>query len=190
MDLWPSLANLRDHPFQIFQRALGRIDVRGSQLRAEQKLVAKDIERQIAVTIVVAMKEPPFLMSMNRIIGRIRIQNDLLLRPRMRIEKLMDHHLINRFRIHHDLLIALCWRRPWASALATKDPEGSRLIPGGSDVPGGLQVRYRRSLPFAGLAVSSEGVQMKHKRGKTAIRTERLNKRVCLVCPWRIAQCA
>ena len=53
------------------------------------------------------MKEPPFLMSMNRIIGRIHIQNDLRLRPRMRIEKLMDHHLINRFRIHHDLLIAL-----------------------------------------------------------------------------------
>jgi hypothetical protein len=36
------------------------------------------IKRQITVAIVIAVEEPPLLLAMQRVIGRIQIENDLL----------------------------------------------------------------------------------------------------------------
>jgi hypothetical protein len=37
-------------------------------------LAAEDVQRQIAVTTVIAVKETSLLMAMQRIIGRIQVQ--------------------------------------------------------------------------------------------------------------------
>jgi hypothetical protein len=39
---------------------------------------AEDVQRQIAVTVVIAVKEPAFLMPVQRIVGRVEIEDDLL----------------------------------------------------------------------------------------------------------------
>jgi hypothetical protein len=38
---------------------------------------AEHVEREVAVAVVVSMKEPPFLLAMQRIVGRIEVKNDL-----------------------------------------------------------------------------------------------------------------
>jgi hypothetical protein len=37
---------------------------------------AEDVERQIAVTVIIAVEEPAFLMSMQRIVRRVEVEND------------------------------------------------------------------------------------------------------------------
>ena len=41
---------------------------------------AKNVERQVAVATVVAVEEPPFLFPMQRIVGGVEIEDDLLRR--------------------------------------------------------------------------------------------------------------
>jgi len=48
-----------------------------AQTRAQQMFVTKDIQWQVAITAIVTVKEPAFLISMKWIICRIDIQNDL-----------------------------------------------------------------------------------------------------------------
>ena len=70
-------ADLRDDAFDLLACAGRRIDVRTAQLRAQQMLTAEDVQRQVAVVVVVAVKEATFLMPVQRIIGGIQIQDDL-----------------------------------------------------------------------------------------------------------------
>ena len=48
---------------------------------------AEHIERQIAVAIVIAVEEPTLLLAVQRIVGRIQVENDLPGRPLMRLEE-------------------------------------------------------------------------------------------------------
>src|SRR6516164_2634892 len=50
------------------------IDVRATQLGCEPMTTAKHVEWQIAITVVVAVKEPAFLVPVQRIVGRIEIE--------------------------------------------------------------------------------------------------------------------
>ncbi len=47
---------------------------------------AEHVERQIAVAIVIAVEEPPFLMAVQRVVGRVEVENDLFGRPSVRFE--------------------------------------------------------------------------------------------------------
>ena len=47
------------------------------QPRAQYMLAAENIQRQIAVVVVVAVEEAPFLLAVQRQIGRVHIQDDL-----------------------------------------------------------------------------------------------------------------
>jgi hypothetical protein len=67
---------------------------------------AEHVERQITVAIVIAVKEPPFLLPVERILGRIQIQNDRLRRPSMRLQKDIDQKILDGHRIVTDLVIA------------------------------------------------------------------------------------
>ena len=51
--------------------------IRRPQLGAQQMLAAEDVQRQIAVIIVVAVEEPPFLVAVQRIVRGIQVQDDL-----------------------------------------------------------------------------------------------------------------
>jgi len=47
-----------------------------AQLRAQQTLATEDVQRQVAVAVVVAVKEPPFLMAVQQITSGIEVQSD------------------------------------------------------------------------------------------------------------------
>src|SRR5690606_3994014 len=86
--LRPPRPDLRDDPLELLDAAGRTILVRWPQPGAQQMLAAEDVQRQIAVTPVVAMEEPPFLVTMQWIIGRIQIQPDL---PRWLLVGLEEH---------------------------------------------------------------------------------------------------
>src|SRR5262249_4796876 len=58
-------------------RAGRGVDV-GRPLFGRQEMRAtKDVQRQIAVAVVIAVKETPFLMPVQRVVGGVKIENDL-----------------------------------------------------------------------------------------------------------------
>ena len=48
-----------------------------AQLGRQQVPAAEDVERQVAVAIIIAMEEPAFLLAVQRIVGGIQIEDDL-----------------------------------------------------------------------------------------------------------------
>jgi hypothetical protein len=50
----PALADLRDDALDFFTRTRRPINVRAAQLRAQQMLTAKDVQRQVTIPIIVA----------------------------------------------------------------------------------------------------------------------------------------
>ncbi len=68
--------------FQDRPGVLGRVDLRGPEIADQQLIAAKDVKRQEAIVVIVAMEEPAFLMPMDRIIGRVEIQDELIRRRR------------------------------------------------------------------------------------------------------------
>ena len=68
---------------------------------------AEDVERQIAVAVVVAVEEAAFLMAVQRIVGRIEIEHDLFGRFAMRIEKQIDQQPLDQGRLVRDPTIAV-----------------------------------------------------------------------------------
>ena len=70
---------------------------------------AEDVERQVAVTVVVAVEEPAFLMAVQRIVGGIEIERDLRRRLGVGVEEEVDEQAFDR---------PPCRRRSWRSASA------------------------------------------------------------------------
>ena len=67
-------------------RAIAAIAFALSQLRPQRNLVAKTVERHVAVTFIVAMKISSLLLAMQPIIGGIEVQNHLLAFGRERFD--------------------------------------------------------------------------------------------------------
>src|SRR5499427_5068751 len=62
-----------------------------SMLLGRQKVpVAEDVKRQVAVAIVIAMEEAALLVSMQRVVGGIEIEDDLPRRTRVALDKQID----------------------------------------------------------------------------------------------------
>src|SRR6266581_1287023 len=72
----PRRSHLRYDTLDLFQATCGRIGVRGPQTRTQQMLTGKNVERQIAVVVVIAMEEAVLLVPMQRHIRRVEIEND------------------------------------------------------------------------------------------------------------------
>ena len=88
----PRLPNVPDDPLDLLNAAARRIDVRAPQLGREQMSATEDVERQIAVTVVVvAVKEAAFLMAVQRIVGRVEIEHDLARRTRPAPDRCATH---------------------------------------------------------------------------------------------------
>ena len=69
-------------------------------------LPAEHVQRQIAVAVIIAMEEPPLLLAMHRIIGRIEVENDLTRRAPVRLQEHVHKQMPDRHRIVADLVIA------------------------------------------------------------------------------------
>jgi hypothetical protein len=48
---------------------------------------AEYIKRQIAVAVVIAVEEAALLMPVQRVVGRVEVENDLLGRPLVRLQE-------------------------------------------------------------------------------------------------------
>jgi hypothetical protein len=70
--------SLRHDPRDLLDRTRRSIDVRRPQLRRQQVITAEDVQRQLAVAVVVTVEEPPLLMPVQRIVSGVEIENDLL----------------------------------------------------------------------------------------------------------------
>ena len=92
----PARADLADDPLDLLDRAGGAVDIGAPQLGRQQMPAAEDVERQVAVAVVIAVEEPAFLMAMQRIVGRIEIEHDLPWRLRVRLEEQIDEHGLDR----------------------------------------------------------------------------------------------
>ena len=88
-----------DHPRR-------RVLVGAPQPGHQQISAAEHVERQIAVAIVIAVIEPPFLLAVQRIVRRVEIENDFLGCAIMRLQEHIDQQIPDRRRIVADLVIA------------------------------------------------------------------------------------
>ena len=75
--LRPDLPQPLDQQGQDRPGMLGAVDVRGPQIADQQLIAAEHIERQKAVMIIIAKEEAAFLAPMHRIIGGIKVQDQL-----------------------------------------------------------------------------------------------------------------
>jgi hypothetical protein len=74
----PAGADLADEAGRLLDRAGGCVDVGAPQLRRQQMPAAENIQRQVTITVVIAVKEPAFLMPVQRVVGGVEIEDDLL----------------------------------------------------------------------------------------------------------------
>jgi len=76
------------------------------QHRGQQMATAEHVQRQVAIAVVVAVEEPSLLASVQGIVGRVEIENDLLGRTGVRLQEQIDKHAFDRRRVVADLVIA------------------------------------------------------------------------------------
>ena len=80
--------------------------VRAAQLGRQQVPATENVERQVAIAIVVSMEEPAFLVAVQRIVGGIEIEDDLFGRLLVGFEEELDEQAFSRPRVVADLVIA------------------------------------------------------------------------------------
>src|SRR5438552_16751014 len=101
----PRLADLGDDARYLLDRAGAAGDVGAALLREQQVSAAEHVERQIAVAIVVAVEEAAFLLAMERDVGVVEIEHDLLWRPLMRLEEQIDEQRVDPRALTVDLVV-------------------------------------------------------------------------------------
>jgi hypothetical protein len=79
----------------------------GGPLFGRQQMgAAEDVQRQIAVAVVIAVKEAPFLMSVQRVVGGVEIEDDLLRPVLVRFQEQIDKQPLDPRPIPGDPVIA------------------------------------------------------------------------------------
>jgi hypothetical protein len=67
---------------------------------------AEHVERQVAIAVVVAVEKAALLMTVQRVIGGVEIEDDLLGRAVMRLKKQVDQQAFDHRPIVADLVVA------------------------------------------------------------------------------------
>ena len=106
-DVGKALADLGDDPVKLFDAACRAVDIRPAQSGTQQMLAAEDVERQVAVAVVVAVKEASFLLPVQRIVGRVEVQDDALGYLVVAVEKQLDEEAVERLRVDRDAVVAI-----------------------------------------------------------------------------------
>lgn len=102
----PGCADAPDDPLDFLGRAGAAVDVGLAQLGDQEMPAAKYIQRQIAVAVIVAVKEAALLIAVQRIAGRVGIEDDLFRRPFVRLDEEIDEQSFDRVGPIVDLVIA------------------------------------------------------------------------------------
>lgn len=69
-----------------------------AQLGGQQVPAAEDVQRQVAVTAV-AMEETPFLLAVQRVVGGVQIEDDLVRCLLVRLDEARDEQRLEGRRI-------------------------------------------------------------------------------------------
>ena len=102
----PAGADLPDNPRDLRDAARAGVDVGGAQLGRQQMPAAEHVQRQIAVAVVIAVEEAPLLMPVQRVVGGVEIEDDLLRRSLVRLQEQRHRQRLDRRRVIGDLVIA------------------------------------------------------------------------------------
>src|SRR5690625_2401844 len=73
----------------------------------QQMITTEDIERQIAVAVIVAVEEAPFLLIVDRIIRRIQIEYNLSGRLALAVQEQLDKEPLDGLRIMGNAPVAI-----------------------------------------------------------------------------------
>ena len=75
---------------------------------------SENVERQVAIVSVVAVKKAPFLAAVQRVVGGVEIEHDALGLARLRLDVERGQQTVGRAGVEHDLLVtSLRPGRPW-----------------------------------------------------------------------------
>ena len=74
----------------LLHRSGGGVDVGAPELGRQQMPAAEDVERQVAVAVVVAVEKAPLLVSVQRHVGGVQVEDDLPRRRAMGVEEEID----------------------------------------------------------------------------------------------------
>jgi hypothetical protein len=113
-----------------FLKCAGRgVDVGGPLFGRQEMQAAEDIQRQIAVAVVIAVKEAAFLMPVQRIVGGVEVENDLLWRISVRREKQIDKQRLDLCRIPGNPVVAGLFRSAQLQPVERRFAGQRRAIP-------------------------------------------------------------
>ena len=104
--LGPALADLRDDALDLLDGPGRGVDVGAPQLGRQQVPAAEDVQRQVAVAVVVAVEEAALLVAVQRIVGGVEIEDDALGRRGMRLQEQRHEQPLDRARVMADLVVA------------------------------------------------------------------------------------
>ena len=90
----------------ILHRSGACVDVGFAKLRRQEMTAAEHVERQIAVAVVIAVEKAALLMAVQRVVGGVEIENDLLGRAAMRLQEQVDQQRLDHRLVVADLVIA------------------------------------------------------------------------------------
>src|SRR5262249_22140113 len=127
---WPTATDLRHDPRHLLDRAGRAIDVGPPQPGRQQVAAAEDVERQIAIAVVVAVEEPALLVAVQWIVRRIEIESDLRRWPTMRLQEHLDEQRLDRRRVVAHLgMPGRGWAGPPPAGPAGPSPPAARNPP-------------------------------------------------------------
>ena len=131
----------RTRRINLLHRARSGIAIGRTQFRRQQVAAAEDVKRQVAVTVVIAVEEPAFLMSVQRVVGGVEVERDLRRRLDVGIEEEVDEQVFDRRGVGGDFRIT-AWARPCSV------PDGSACsCPPPARNPSARQRACRPALP-------------------------------------------
>jgi hypothetical protein len=97
---------LRHDAGDLLHGACCAVDIRAAQLGRQQVPAAEDVERKVAVAVIIAVEELAFLVAVQWIIRRVKVEDDLLWRLLVGFEENLDEQVFDRSRIVADFMVA------------------------------------------------------------------------------------
>lgn len=81
---------------------------RGQRARigGQQMAATENVERQVTIPVVIAVEEAAFLVAMQRVVGGVEVEDDLLGRGCVRVEKKLHQQALDCSAIVFDAVIA------------------------------------------------------------------------------------
>ena len=71
------------------------VDIGTPEPGRQQMPAAEDVERQVALAVVIAVEEAPLLVPVHRIVGGVEIEHDLTRRRLVRLKKQVDEQALD-----------------------------------------------------------------------------------------------